>query len=87
MPTVYRGKGFQIRVLLPPREHEPAHVHVHKAGALVVMDLPHGNRPLRIRKVSRMRDPDVVAAVRLVESMVEELLQHWKAYHGPSSDE
>lgn len=87
MPTVYRGTGFQIRILLPPREHDPAHVHVFKAGAVVVIDLPGGSRPLRVRKVSRMRDSDVVAAVRLVENMVEELLDQWSKYHGTSTDD
>jgi hypothetical protein len=35
MPTVLVQGGFKVRILLPPREHGPAHVHVHKAGGLV----------------------------------------------------
>ena len=33
MPIVFRLDGFEVVILLPPREHGPAHVHVTKAGA------------------------------------------------------
>jgi len=62
MPTVLNVDGFQVRILVPPREHGPAHVHVWKAGTVVVIDLPEGDQPLGIRKVRGMRTADVVAA-------------------------
>jgi hypothetical protein len=34
-----RSGGFAVRILLPPREHGPPHVHVVKAGAKVVIRL------------------------------------------------
>jgi hypothetical protein len=86
MPTVFRGRGFQIRVLLPPREHGPPHVHVHKADGVVIIDLPVNGLPPRVRKVSRMRDVDVLAAVRLVEQMESGLQRHWERYHGSTTD-
>ena len=82
MPTVLDKDGFRVRILLPPREHCPPHVHVRKAGAVVVIDLPEGNQPLSIRTIRRMRAPDVVAAFRVVEANVEMLLEQWRKYHG-----
>ena len=82
MPTVLNVGGFQLRILLPPREHGPPHVHVWKAGAVVVIDLPDGDQPLGIRRVHRMRTADVVAAVRLVEANAPMLLEQWRRYHG-----
>lgn len=87
MPTVLNVGGFQVRILLPPREHGPAHVHVRKAGAVVVIDLPDGDRPLGIRSVRRMRAVDVVAAVRLVEANAEMLLEQWRKYRGEAPTE
>ena len=82
MPTVLDVAGFQLRILLPPREHGPPHVHVWKAGAVVVIDLPEGAQPLGIRKLRGMRTVDVVTAFRLVEANVTMLLEQWRKYHG-----
>ena len=82
MPTVLRDGGFRVRILLPPREHGPPHVHVHKAGSVVVIDLPDKDQSLGIRRIRQMRDVAVVAAFRLVEANVEMLLEQWRKYHG-----
>jgi hypothetical protein len=82
MPTVLAQGGFKVRILLPPREHGPAHVHVYKAGGLVVIDLPAEGRSVRIRTMSRMRVPDVIGAVRLVEANAAMLLREWRRHHG-----
>ena len=82
MPTVLKRGGFHVRILLPPREHGPPHVHVRKAEAVVVIDPPDEDRPLSLRTIRRMRDVDVVAAFRLVEANVELLLEQWRKYHG-----
>ena len=82
MPTFLDVGGFQVRILLPPREHGPPHVHVWKAGAVVVIDLPDGDQPLGIRKLHGMRTVDVVTAFRLVEANVAMLLEQWRKYHG-----
>jgi Domain of unknown function (DUF4160) len=87
MPTVLVQGGFNVRILLPPREHGPAHVHVHKAGGLVVIDLPTEGRGVRIRTVSRMRVPDVIGAVRLVEANAALLLGEWRRHHGHAPTE
>lgn len=83
MPTVLEQNGFRLAILLPPREHGPPHVHVYKAGGMVVINLPHATKPLELRSVtSNMRDADTVAAVRLVEANLELCLDFWHKYHG-----
>ena len=82
LPTVLNVDGFRVRILLPPREHGPPHVHVWTAGTVVIIDLPEGGQALRIRKLSGMRTPDVVTAFRLVEANVALLLEQWRKYHG-----
>jgi hypothetical protein len=77
MPLVYQFGGFTVHVLLPPREHGPAHVHVWKAGASVVVTL----EPIGVRKVDGMRTSDVVKAVRLVEENDSYLLMMWRQFH------
>ena len=81
MPTVYDEDGFQIRIYLPPREHEPPHVHVFKAGAEVVINLGKANVPPEVREVYRMRKKDALRAYRLVERLKGELLRKWREYH------
>ena len=82
MPTVLEQEGFQIKVFLPPREHGPAHVHVYKAGGVAVINLPDATQALTLRSVSKkMRNADVVAAVRLVEANVETCQTDWRKYH------
>jgi hypothetical protein len=37
MPTVLREDGFELMIYT--NDHQPAHVHVHKAGAEAVIEL------------------------------------------------
>ena len=85
MPTVLVVAGFRVRILLPPREHPPPHVHVTRGGAEVVLMLPDGRTGVVVRTVYRMRDADIIAAVRLVESNAELLLRAWRTYHGDAT--
>ncbi len=82
MPTVLQTDGFQVRILLPPREHGTPQVHVSRAGAEVVILLPLDGQALEIRTVYRMRAADVIAAVRLIEAHVPLLTRAWRTYHG-----
>ena len=75
-------QGFRVRILLPPREHPPPHVHVTKGDGEVVIFLPGPQGAVAIRTVYRMRTADVVAAVRLVEAHVAQLHAAWRKYHG-----
>lgn len=82
VPTVLRMGRFRVLILLPPREHEPPHVHVWHAGGEVVIELPAGDRPQAVRSVAGMRTADVTAAFWLVEEHADYLLQCWRRYHG-----
>lgn len=78
MPTLLRVGGFDVVILLPPREHGPAHVHVRKAGSEVVIVLSS----LVVLKVEGMRSADVVIAVGIVANHRGELLAAWRKHHG-----
>ncbi len=82
MPTIIRSNGFAVRILLPPREHAPPHVHVVKGGAEVVIRLGERSGPVKIVEVHGMKTSDVVKAVRLVEIWKGDLLETWEAMHG-----
>ncbi|MGQ0767160.1 MAG: DUF4160 domain-containing protein [Gemmatimonadota bacterium] len=82
MPTVLQVDGFRVRILLPPREHPPPHVHVVRGGGEVVILLPRAEGPVAVRTVYRMRAVDVIAAVRLVEAHLAQLQAAWRQYHG-----
>ena len=81
-----------MRILNPPREHGPAHVHVVTGNGAgtgeVVIELGQlaggGNSwgPVNIREVKGMRNADIVAAVHLVEDHVDELRIRWRQIHG-----
>ncbi len=68
MPTVLDANGFQVRVLLPAREHGPPHVHVHKGSGELVITLPDDESTLAIRTIHDLKPADVMAAFRLVEA-------------------
>ncbi|HKN59322.1 MAG TPA: DUF4160 domain-containing protein [Gemmatimonadaceae bacterium] len=82
MPTVIRSGGFSIRILLPPREHAPPHVHVVKGGAEVVIRLGERDRAPKLLKNHGMKTSDIVKAFRLIEESKAELLAIWDAIHG-----
>lgn len=78
MPTVLRVDGFRFLILLPPREHGPAHVHVERGGATMIVEL----LTLLVRDVRGMSDADVRKAVRIVEENDGTLIAEWRRIHG-----
>jgi hypothetical protein len=78
VPTVLTIDGFQFSILLPPREHGPAHVHVTKGGKEVIVALTS----VQVREIKGMRDADARQAVRLVLGNIELLRAHWRRIHG-----
>lgn len=82
MPTVLRVRGFRVVIYLPPREHEPPHVHVWKGDAEVVIALATAGVVQTIRAVAGMRSSDVVQAFWIVEEHAELLLNRWRELHG-----
>ncbi|MDQ3995444.1 MAG: DUF4160 domain-containing protein [Gemmatimonadota bacterium] len=82
MPTVLEENGFQVRIYLPPREHQPPHVHVVKAGTEVVVRLGDSETPPQVAEVYGMHRADVMHAYRIVEANQAMLLQKWRQHHG-----
>ena len=80
MPTVLRMDGFQVRIF--PNDHPPAHVHVFKVGAAIVIELGTASRPPRIREIGGMTRPDAVKAVTLVDDHHIMLRRKWEEIHG-----
>ena len=87
MPRAFERDGFAVRVLGPPREHPPPHVHVQLGShALVVIRLRLPNVAQRVWRIYDMRPRDVVRAFKLVELHHELLLQLWEDMHGETPD-
>ena len=76
MPTLLRQQGFNVSIRT--NDHNPAHVHVSRAGKAVKIDL----EPLSVSRVEGMPLSDVVAAVGIVEDNLELLLAAWRRIHG-----
>jgi len=76
------SRRFVVKILLPPREHGPAHVHVFKAGGEVIIELGTPGESCVLREAHSMKTADIVRAVRIVEMNPEELRESWRKYHG-----
>ena len=82
MPEAHREGGFVFQIYLPPREHGPPHVHVHKDGHHVVIALGGPHAPAFPLRASGMSARDVVRAVRIVEANKSKLVAEWERHHG-----
>ncbi|MCW5851959.1 MAG: DUF4160 domain-containing protein [Anaerolineae bacterium] len=80
MPTVHREDGFEFMIY--PNDHYPAHIHVHKAGTMVVLNLGDDNSPPAIREVIGMSRRDVRRALSIAERITGLLLGRWRELHG-----
>lgn len=86
MTEVIREGGFTVHILLPPREHGPAHVHIRRAGAEVVIRLGSPAQPARVWEVYGMKDSEVVRAMHLVQRHLAQLRGAWERIHGDSEE-
>ena len=85
VPTIVRRNGLALKVLGPPREHPPPHVHVYKGHeSVVVIRLGIAGGPPRVWTVHGMRNADVIRAYRLVEEHEDVLRAAWERIHGES---
>ena len=71
MPVVLRSGGFTVSFYVG--DHEPPHVHVSYAGAVVIIEIESGV----VRDILRMKKPDVAESIRIVEAHRGELLAAW----------
>ena len=77
MPTIHSEHGF--RFIIYPNDHEPAHVHVWKAGTEAKIQML--SEP-ELLEVSGMRQKDAFRALDIVEEHQQEFLMKWEQYHG-----
>jgi hypothetical protein len=78
MPTIERREGFRFEIYR--NDHEPAHVHVVKAGGVAVIEVR--SSPVAVRDVYRMKANDLRRAVRIVEENRMRYLDAWEREHG-----
>lgn len=76
MPTIIRQGGFGVTIFT--NDHSPAHVHVFKGNAEVILNLD----PVTIRENYRMSKTDVRKAIEIVSDNHQVLLQAWSEIHG-----
>ncbi|HSU17816.1 DUF4160 domain-containing protein [Longimicrobium sp.] len=74
MPVILRVDGFSFGFYAA--EHDPPHVHVAYSGAYVIVNIGSGN----VRKNCGMKRPDMLRAVRLVQTHQDQLLASWVAF-------
>jgi Domain of unknown function (DUF4160) len=76
MATIMTQDGFQVMIFT--NDHQPAHVHVFKAGTEAVINLV----PVRIRENYRMSKKNLRKAVEIVAGNQGLLRQAWREIHG-----
>jgi hypothetical protein len=80
MPTIHREGGFRFMIFTD--DHEPAHVHVWKAGTMAKIHLGDADHRPEPVDPGIMRTVDVRRAVRIVEARQEQFLAEWREIHG-----
>lgn len=85
MPTILRKDGFEIMIYTD--DHEPEHVHIHKAGKELIVNLGGEKTPISIREVIGMSKKDTRKAVSIVHNHQDYLLQRWSEIHGRLANE
>ena len=80
MPTVLREDGFEFMIYT--NDYEPEHVHAHKAGKAVIINLGSENTPVSIREVIGIPKKDTRKAVGIVQKHQTYLLEKWGEVHG-----
>ena len=71
MPTVLRVNGFNV--VINTHDHMPRHVHVLRAGGVVIIEIETGN----IVRVRNMKAADVREAREIVEDNAAHLVAEW----------
>lgn len=80
MPTVLRENGFEVRIY--PNDHEPAHVHVFKAGGEAKIQI---KGEVDLLELCGMKNREVLKALDLIEKHHAGLLEEWYKYHGKTN--
>lgn len=84
MPTIFRQDGFEVMLYL--NDHPPAHVHVFKAEAEVIINLGNEKMPPRVRENIEMNRRDERAALVIVGEHHARFWNEWRRIHGKGKD-
>jgi hypothetical protein len=77
VPTVFRERGFEVRIYT--FDYPPPHVHVAKAGAIVRIDLA----TCSVTEIGgQISDRDVKRAEELGGRNAQRLFNAWEKVHG-----
>jgi hypothetical protein len=80
MPEVFRHGSFVVRVLLPPREHGPAHVHVRCPDGIVIVGL---DPAVELREIhGDVKQATVREILEAIAERQDECIAAWRKYHG-----
>ncbi|MEX1258294.1 MAG: DUF4160 domain-containing protein [Gemmatimonadota bacterium] len=84
MPRIYEEGAFRVYIYLPPREHEPPHVHVVECteGGEVLVKLGGDRAPPSLWQNHHMKTLHAREALRVVTEHIEKFLEEWKRLHG-----
>ncbi|MDX2143219.1 MAG: DUF4160 domain-containing protein [Rhodospirillaceae bacterium] len=80
MPTIDRFG--QLRVVIYPNDHRPAHVHVMGRGLEVVIDLNCPKGPPRLRENFGFPRREITHVCAVLQSRLSELCTAWERIHG-----
>ena len=82
-PTVHREDGFQFRIF--PNDHSPPHVHAVKAGGFAKIAIGGVEEPPCLLEARRLKDREIVRAVRIVERESQKFMLAWTDIHGETN--
>lgn len=80
MPTILISHGLTFKILT--RDHDPAHVHVYKAGQTAKIGIGDEERGPYLMMNLGMRAKDLRIALETVEQNQEMFLIAWRKCHG-----
>ncbi|PYP85612.1 MAG: DUF4160 domain-containing protein [Blastocatellia bacterium AA13] len=79
MAEVWRQDGFAFRIY--SNDHNPSHVHVFKAGRVVIINLGDSRTAPSFRE-NKMSTRDAKRALAIVAQKQSYLLRKWREIHG-----
>lgn len=83
MVKVHQEGPFRVYVYSPPREHQPAHVHVESAnGGEVLIRIGDQETAPTLWQNHHMSAADAREALRIVEAHQLRFLAEWRRLHG-----
>lgn len=77
MPNIFTKNGF--RIVIYPNDHEPIHVHIHKAGSEIRINVLN-LKPMSVK--GSIGNRDIKKALKLVEEQQKLIIEKWCEING-----